>query len=629
MKKTVSLFTALIILSAMLVSPAYAAVTDTYQSVFGSEQGVNNWCFCEFDGNNYKELIWDAAKKRWKTSSGDNYPIFASDQMMPGNEIGVGLLFISPKRGMLQMKGEVCLPYSDGAGGKVIARIMKGKKVLWSETVAGKTVVNYDLTNIPIKEGEELRFVVNCAGTNENDFTRWWPSVEYTDKQYVPEKDGFLYYQCSQDGEEKQLIFNEITGQYIADDDVAYVSSDEIFPTVNYSLIRRYNVTEDGRHRIYASFGASDKRGGGNVVTVFRNKEQIWEQLIPAGEMSAVDVRALCKKGDVLDVKVSANRYTGYNQVEWEGDIYKFNGTIFCDGGTSAGFSNAVLTEYGLDSFVKTSQGSGVEYYSVYCDKKYPMEYDTSATRWKSTVGDGGYISAETARPGKSSDTYIDITLTRDGMIRIAGDLAVSSAGDGVLSKISLNGVVIWSSRVGEERSVRWDEPYDVSYFSNCVNAVAEVRSGDVLSFSFAKWRNDLNDSINIKNVKLSYIEGNPLSETTRWKLNKSIVIDTLNKLISASGNTASADILVLDGTTYVTASETEKLLGGTLPADVYTEIHGMQYVMLRKAAAAMGKNVLWTSDRLIIIYDGIPVLYGYPELDEIDIALRRGELFE
>lgn len=40
-------------------------------------------------------------------------------------------------------------------------------------------------------------------------------------------------------------------------------------------------------------------------------------------------------------------------------------------------------------------------------------------------------------------------------------------------------------------------------------------------------------------------------------------------------------------------------------------------------------KSVVWTADRLVLIYSGIPVFFGYSELSEIDVALKGGVLFE
>ena len=89
------------------------------------------------------------------------------------------------------------------------------------------------------------------------------------------------------------------------------------------------------------------------------------------------------------------------------------------------------------------------------------------------------------------------------------------------MTKIYLNGRILWSNRVGSEQSLRWDDKYDEVYFLNNINAMAKVKSGDTLTFVFNKWRDDWNDNVDITDVKLMYVEGDVLSETTKWKLKK------------------------------------------------------------------------------------------------------------
>ena len=52
-------------------------------------------------------------------------------------------------------------------------------------------------------------------------------------------------------------------------------------------------------------------------------------------------------------------------------------------------------------------------------------------------------------------------------------------------------------------------------------------------------------------------------------------------------------------------------------------------YSGLRKISEYLGKNILWTADRLVIMYDNLPTFLGFAELGEIETALEGGDLFD
>ena len=336
--------------------------------------------------------------------------------------------------------------------------------------------------------------------------------------------------------------------------------------------------------------------------------------------------------GDTIDVEVRMNEFEGYNKATWSYDVTKYLGTLFCNASTSQGYNYIKDEEFTLGSLVGTVQGSGgVSYYTLKDDVKNEMKYNTSTGRWESPVaGDGGYVSKDVAYPGTRSASIIEVIVPENGILKIAGDLKISDSGDGVLSKIYLNGDVIWSSRVGGERSNRWDEPFDVSYFLNTANVTADVKAGDKLEFSFSKWRKAVNDNVSINNITLSYIRGELLSKTTKWKLKNSTVVDTKEKCVYINGVGAALDVIVENGTTYISASDTSKVFGSNVSSEMTpTVINGTKYLSLRALAEENGLNVVWAADRLVLMHSGIPVLFGYPELSEVKITLEKGgELF-
>ena len=259
------------------------------------------------------------------------------------------------------------------------------------------------------------------------------------------------------------------------------------------------------------------------------------------------------------------------------------------------------------------------------------MVYNSASKRWESGVsGEKDYVSETSAGPGVTTDAIIDIKLPKTGILKLEGNLNIASSSDGVLTKIYLNDRLLWSNRVGSEQSLRWDDKFDEVYFLNKVNAMAYVKSGDVLSVRFNKWRSDGGDNVDISDVKLKYVEGSVLSETTKWKLKNSTVIDTKTGAVHNNGtDNGNISISINNGTTYMAKSDLEKVFGDKA-ADVEALYPNDNSVPVRAAAESIGKTLFWSADRMIMLYDGISVFYGYPEDGEIRTQLELGgDLFE
>lgn len=626
--KRISLLLSIILI--MSLTPVLAAeetvtVINTYQSVFEKEQGVNNWYFCSYVGGEASELPYDKTLDRWKGTT--DVPMISSARMVPSSSADVGIKFVVPERGMVRLKGkaETADPGTAQDSGSVVT-IQKGSKVIWTDSINYGSPKEYSVI-LSVAKGDELHFIVNRGASTGWDRVVWWPSVEYLDMEYVVDTGGYEFFQ-KKDGELKQLEYNDEIGGYIAEDELAFISDDSFLATEEYSLVKRLTLTERGRHRVYAEIKTLDERSGGNTIKVYKNSEELWEQYFPPGESGVLDVGFYAFPEDVVDVEVIVNEFTGFNLVNWNCEISKYLGLPFRTPSTSVGEQWGVQKEYTLGSLVKSVQGNGMQYYTIKYDIKHPMTYNTSNKRWVSPIeGEGGYISSSAISPGKFSDTAIEYTVPETGIMKIEGDMAVNAgASDGVLSKVYINDKLIWSSRVGDETSVRFDEPYDVKYFLNTINVTANVEKNDIITFRFNKWRLNTGDVVDISNVKIKYITGNVLSRTTEKKLNDSIVIDTVDKGAYINGEFSAVDVIVSDGTTYIAKSDAGKMFDNI--TDV-VNINNVEYVSLRKTAESNNKNVIWTADRLVIIYDGIPVRFGYPELSEITTALKGGNLFD
>lgn len=378
-----------------------------------------------------------------------------------------------------------------------------------------------------------------------------------------------------------------------------------------------------------------DVRSGGNIIKVYKNDEKIWEQLVAVGEEQIVDIGFWANKDDIIATEISVKEFTGYNHMEWECNVTRYIKPFVCEASTSVRHNTGIIKSYPLGSFVGSSQGAnGSAFYTYKNDMVYPMTYNATEKKWKSTVPtDTGYISPTAVYPGSEwavgGDSVMEFKLPESGIINLAGPLEVNAAGDGVLTKIYINDELIWSNRIGGDRVVRWDEPYDVCYFLNNVNATAKVEQGDVMKLTFNGWRRRNKDDVGIANININYVSENVISDTTRWKLDNSTVIDTTAKRVHKDGVYSNVDVILHNGTTYVAASDIQKVFGEA-QSTASTNINGTEYIPLRAAAESCGKSVSWAADRMALVYDTIPVFFGYPELSEIKTVLEiGGDLFE
>ncbi|MBQ7901552.1 MAG: hypothetical protein IJ365_06275, partial [Clostridia bacterium] len=565
-----------------------------------------------------RNLTLSSDGTQWK--SDDKYPYISTKNydIMPADELAVGYTFAAPDTGMVRLKGEVTLPYENSAEADITASIYKGRQELWSREVTYSDSASYYYT-IPLKKGEKLHFKIDSNGSNSCDWAHWTPTVEYLNIEYIAENEIYTFIE-NRDGIVTELIYDEAFDAYYADDEVAFISNTSVRPSAEYAVGKRYTVQIEGRHRVYGEFGTADEK---MTVTVLKNREIIWEQLLPKGETGVLDVRMLAEVGDVIDIEVSAFDETPSECAVDNLYIEYHVGTAFCRASTSAGHSYDTLEEFGLGDLITNAEDTKVEFYSRRFSRKLPMTYDEKNEKWVSGIeGDTGYFTETAAYPGKHYDSVMEVTVPKNGIIRIDGDMSVRDISDGVVSKISLNDKVVWSSRIGGERPVRWDEPFDISYFSNNVCVTVKVEKGDKLAFSFNQWRLTNNDKVDISNVMLRYISGDVLSETTKWKLDNSVVVDTQNKTIQRKGISESIDVIVKTDTAYIAKDDLSKVFSsGDETSPAYVTINNKEYFPLRSIAESNGKTVVWAADKLAIIHSGIPVLFGWNELSEIDVA--------
>ena len=635
MKKIVCIMLTIFIFGSTYVFASDVPSIASYTAVFPETQGTNCFYFCESKSGQVTELIYNVeanGNKRWISQDGE-YPMLSGNYATPGGASDFDIMFVSPMRGTVQLKGTVkrAPDYIGDStfGDGVKLSILKNSREIWSGSIASnEALAEYDVTT-SIAVGDKLHFIINCGQHNYYDATEWYPTVNYISNEYVRDEFDPVYFQKSDDTM-TELKFSESADGYIADDKVAFISDQEVMPSDKYSVVKRFKIGETGRYRVYAPITSNNTTGFGNIIKVFRNDEEIWKQLIVPGKTNTLDIGVFAEKDNYIDVEVVVNEYGGFNKCKWTCDATKYIGKLFKTCDTSIGEKYTVQKEYSLSSFIKQSNSDNVKLYSEKYSK-VPMIYNNTSKRWESGVsGEKDYVSETVAGPGITTNAIIDIKLPESGILKLGGKLNVDSASDGVLTKIYLNGRMLWSNRVGSEQSLRWDDKFDEVYFLNNINAIAKVKSGDTLSFAFNKWRGDGNDNVDITDVKLMYVEGGVFSETTSWKLKNSMIIDTTTgKLYNNGVSVGNVNVTVNNGTSYITKSDVEKVFGNKSTV-ILEQYANDDKIPVRDATKLVEKSLFWAADKMIILYDGISVFYGYPEECEIRTQLELGgDLFE
>lgn len=543
-----------------------------YPMQWSTVQGTNNWYYCISANGELLEATYNETQQYWESDSCrifkegvQVHPLSTKDAVMVFKAPFDGLVRTTINVGELKFIDNETYAQSDGVN---LSILRDGEDKLWSSEMQFGNTPSYDVTT-SLRAGQELWFVTNCKGHDAYDEIIWQPSVSYVGKYVGEPEEDYTYYEKTS-GNLVELIYDADTDVYPAGDD--YINKYMLKQTGDTSFVKRYVVPSDSRYQVSGNLLAKDNNSD-TIVTIYKNEEEVSKQLIPAGENGEFDIRMRANQGDTLDVELSLLSASGKNTSVWESRVTHVPGPVSeTKASTSQGDNFTVVEEYPLTSFLTDANS---DFCLVKNGVKFPM-INSNGT-WKSTEDTTAKITSTTVQVTEN-DVVMEIKAPKSGKIKLSGTFKLAGKSDGVLTKIYNNGEFLWSNRVGGERFVRWDEPYDVSYFQNEVSAVANVTAGDTLTFNFNRWRLSTGDLLNIEDVKLSYITGDVLSETTKWKLTQCTLKSDANK---------EADIA---------------------------------------AATAEGKNVA-EGDGFIVIYPGLPTFIGYPELSEISVAIKGGEL--
>ena len=422
-----------------------------------------------------------------------------------------------------------------------------------------------------------------------------------------------------------------------------------------------YSVSENGRYRLVGSMTSTNVGSDGAEVQVYNNDKLAYQSYFPDGESGTVDVRILAEAGDVIKTKLVLTGDNDAPFMEWRQEVTLVNTVIPQNqSSTTLGEHYTMCgNEALLSSYLGQNKPNDVKIYTTLYGIKRYFVWDAANTRWSLTepyvrlnninmsdgrdrledmvwqnaVSDTNYVSQTSVKtssnPTSNATTYIEIPIDRDGTIRVDGDFVIPEEGvnnegetvrfDGELIKIYRNDELIWSNRVGGELSTRYDEPYDTKYFINTVKAVADVKAGDTLRFSFNRWRHNYEgENVDISNIKIKYVEGcDILSDSTVWKLKRAIIADVSQDRMLVNGVLTSVPMTIEDDDAYISlAAASEIFENNDLQSDD-------GYVPICETAVLMGKTPVWLTKDVLVIQDSAVNMFTWNETGEIVTQLE------
>ena len=156
------------------------ATSWTASSDFKNIQGYNDWIYLRgfesgYPAFTYTVMDWDAANSRWKGDSA--YCLVASNYQHPDTGTGRDSIrtWFAPRDGVASIASTVYK--SSSAGDGVVVKVFHNNTQKYSLTITDTVSRQINLSNIQVKQGDTLRFVVQSRGTSNSDTTYWDPTI--------------------------------------------------------------------------------------------------------------------------------------------------------------------------------------------------------------------------------------------------------------------------------------------------------------------------------------------------------------------------------------------------------------------------------------------------------------------
>ncbi len=151
----------------------------TASSDFSSIQGFNDWMYQRvnigvYDVLSFYMLDWDAANNRWKGDS--TYCLVASNYQHPdmGTARDSVRTWAAPRDGTISITSSA-VKGSGGNGVEVL--VIKNYTQLYRLAINDTLSHPINFSNMSVKQGDTIHFIVRCNGDVNNDATNWNPTI--------------------------------------------------------------------------------------------------------------------------------------------------------------------------------------------------------------------------------------------------------------------------------------------------------------------------------------------------------------------------------------------------------------------------------------------------------------------
>jgi hypothetical protein len=144
---------------------------------FSSSQGQDQWYYQQWTGSSYQDMTWIPASNWWQ---GSNSCIYIGNSNQSADIYDSVRKWVAPKTGYINITGHIYMNYWYPGADGVIARILHGSTLLWSQTIANGNVLG-SAHNIreKVSKGEAIYFIVNDNSQSVADSTAWNPEITY------------------------------------------------------------------------------------------------------------------------------------------------------------------------------------------------------------------------------------------------------------------------------------------------------------------------------------------------------------------------------------------------------------------------------------------------------------------
>ena len=374
----------LVVIHLLLFSNVFAQETLDGQAInvgspsFTQQQGDNGWSLCYVSTflwqTTVSELTWSESDSCW-TTTGSNPPKISKSELLPGDRKDLEFKFVPNKSGLYKLTWDISWVYgADSGSDGMTLSVINNDTELWKKNLAVTDSSDCEITTM-LEVGDVVHFRADSNGTRAYDSFKGFPSVELVGVFYQKDENGIT-----------ELTRDRCNKAYIADDLMARISDKIVMPTEKYSVVRSYPFPENSRYRIHGTISSEHKEGGGNVIRFYKNGELIREQLCLSGEDTAIDLRMLCNKGDILDIEVAVAEYEGFNFSEWNLAIESIPATVRdCENTTTSGYNYNVISSTKLSDYISDTSKYGTKLYTEIQAVRYQMQYDKNSGQWEET----------------------------------------------------------------------------------------------------------------------------------------------------------------------------------------------------------------------------------------------------